>query len=628
MPGQFESILDKLQRKLGKQTIRKASSIARPKPRPDVIQMQAINDFMKRNPRAGGGLLNGSSEEAAAAAFRKKVDELMDDGYDFGEAVREAMRQGYKDGGMLVKPSADRSRPGYSGDAIKLPDSPDVGTKALGGGVYEVTSKKGFKTYYGKVRGKKKSFGKNKKAAENFVKEELAKPDTRKLKKSVIDIQSEGGTLLEKPKYKNTLARAMNEVNALQEKGYGNVDKIVKKYQKLFTKKVGSKTKTGKTITTGVGSTEYKAITFAIREQANKLGIQSIKNENVIKALDDYSKIKNPQRGDIPKILKKHKVSQGSFNRYLQENKLNLRKKIPLKFDSESIKKSYYAKLRRQAINEFSSSKFEKFLQGVPKIQKSHMGDLYNKFVTTGNIGFAPALINQEALKLIDDNIKAINEETANLFKNKPKGYIKKIDALNQLGDDLAAASQGYKKYQGIDPITGKDLKIISFSKPSQELDPTELLGKDRKLSSLTIADKPTLEMLKKDAMRAAKLPKKEIVPLKEKILSTTGKVLKGAGKVLKPLGYAIGTNAVIQANSMANEMGIQLSKIDQLMALDSGDPNVAIDNYKRRNIPGYSEEQAGITLGKFQDDFTEVGDESFTSYFDGGIVSVLKGVK
>ena len=155
----------------------------------------------------------------------------MDDGYDFGEAVREAMRQGYKDGGMWVKPSADRSSPGYSGDAIKLPDSPDAGTKHLGGGVYEVTSKKGFKTYFGRyVRdGKafKKSFGKNKEAAANYVKEGRKAPPA----KSVIDLQSEGGTLLEKPKYKNTLARAMNEVNALQEKGYGNIDKIVKKYQ-------------------------------------------------------------------------------------------------------------------------------------------------------------------------------------------------------------------------------------------------------------------------------------------------------------------------------------------------------------------------------------------------------------
>ena len=50
MAGQFESILDKLQAKLGKQTIRKASTIARPKPRPDVVQIQLINDFMKRNP--------------------------------------------------------------------------------------------------------------------------------------------------------------------------------------------------------------------------------------------------------------------------------------------------------------------------------------------------------------------------------------------------------------------------------------------------------------------------------------------------------------------------------------------------------------------------------------------------
>ena len=66
MPGQFESILDKLQKKLGKQTIRKASTIARPKPRPDVIQMQAINDFMKRNPRADGGRIgfaNGGNED-------------------------------------------------------------------------------------------------------------------------------------------------------------------------------------------------------------------------------------------------------------------------------------------------------------------------------------------------------------------------------------------------------------------------------------------------------------------------------------------------------------------------------------------------------------------------------------
>ena len=104
MPGQFESILDKLQAKLGKQTIRKASTINRPRPKREVQQIQIFNEFNRRNPRADGGLLNGSSEEAAASAFRKKVEELMDDGYDFGEAVREAMRQGYKNGGIVKDP--------------------------------------------------------------------------------------------------------------------------------------------------------------------------------------------------------------------------------------------------------------------------------------------------------------------------------------------------------------------------------------------------------------------------------------------------------------------------------------------------------------------------------------------
>jgi len=46
---------------------------------------------------ADGGSTNGSE----AAALRKKVEELMDDGYEFGEAVREAMRQGYSNGGRI-----------------------------------------------------------------------------------------------------------------------------------------------------------------------------------------------------------------------------------------------------------------------------------------------------------------------------------------------------------------------------------------------------------------------------------------------------------------------------------------------------------------------------------------------
>ena len=45
-----------------------------------------------------GGSTNGSGDKA----FTGKVKELMDDGYEFGEAVKEAMRQGYKQGGNVA----------------------------------------------------------------------------------------------------------------------------------------------------------------------------------------------------------------------------------------------------------------------------------------------------------------------------------------------------------------------------------------------------------------------------------------------------------------------------------------------------------------------------------------------
>ena len=67
----------------------------------------------------------GSTNDSEAEALRKKVEELMDDGYEFGEAVREAMRQGYDNGGylgegdfprLLLRPGENtgRKKPGLS----------------------------------------------------------------------------------------------------------------------------------------------------------------------------------------------------------------------------------------------------------------------------------------------------------------------------------------------------------------------------------------------------------------------------------------------------------------------------------------------------------------------------------
>ena len=54
--------------------------------------------FRKR--RSNGGPLN-DDEEYQQSELSKRVNELMDDGFDFGEAVKEAMKEGYKDGGSI-----------------------------------------------------------------------------------------------------------------------------------------------------------------------------------------------------------------------------------------------------------------------------------------------------------------------------------------------------------------------------------------------------------------------------------------------------------------------------------------------------------------------------------------------
>jgi hypothetical protein len=61
-----------------------------------------------------GGSTNGSGDKA----FTAKVKELMDDGYELGEAVKEAMKQGYKDGGITTPKRGLVDGPGsYSGES-------------------------------------------------------------------------------------------------------------------------------------------------------------------------------------------------------------------------------------------------------------------------------------------------------------------------------------------------------------------------------------------------------------------------------------------------------------------------------------------------------------------------------
>jgi hypothetical protein len=53
--AETDRIKEEMNKKLGPGTMKYGSEISQPPARPDVIQMDAVNAFMKRNPAAEGG---------------------------------------------------------------------------------------------------------------------------------------------------------------------------------------------------------------------------------------------------------------------------------------------------------------------------------------------------------------------------------------------------------------------------------------------------------------------------------------------------------------------------------------------------------------------------------------------
>jgi hypothetical protein len=95
----------------------------------------------------------------------------------------------------------------------------------------------------------------------------------------------------------------------------------------------------------------------------------------------------------------------------------------------------------------------------------------------------------------------------------------------------------------------------------------------------------------------------------------TTG--AKTAGKIIKPLGVGFGVNAVKTAITKAEEQGLELSNIDKLMAFDSGDAEVALNNARRRVDPVFAAQERAKDLAQMTDDFEEVGQSPFGKYND-----------
>ena len=256
--------------------------------------------------------------------------------------------------------------------------------------------------------------------------------------------------------------------------------------------------------------------------------------------------------------------------------------------------------------------------RGTGNFQFHHIMNIGGEIpLDTNDIAVISAKMNR-TLSPYNRDLNNIANDISNLINDQPKNYLKRIDELNDQAEGIVkkAIKELPKEYKN----------LIGFNRVVPVFDeygtPVNFVGKKFggsnqknpaiKLENLSTEQANALKkQIKTDALSFEK------AGVKDKILSGAGKVLKGVGKVIKPIGYAVGTKALFDARALAKEQGIELSKMDQLMAIDSGDPNVAINNYMRRNNPEFAAAERAKDLAQMTDDFEEVGKTTFGKYND-----------
>ena len=212
---------------------------------------------------------------------------------------------------------------------------------------------------------------------------------------------------------------------------------------------------------------------------------------------------------------------------------------------------------------------------------KKNLIDEYN----TQMKGLRSQLKGTEAQGLVNFELLDIDE----------KGNVKKIKDIS------------FNPKKGL--AYGNELGELDLSKITKE-QADELIALGKK--------KIDLELLKKTpgVTTLDKIDRPEKALLSDKFKTAFTKGAKNVGKVIKPLGYAFGANAVKSAISKADDMGIELSLADKIMAFDSGDADIAINNYRRRNDPEFAAAERAKDLAQMTDDFEEVGkDTTFGKY-------------
>ena len=549
MPGQFEGILDKLQTKLGKQTIKRASTINRPRPKREVQQIHIFNEFNRRNPKADGGSVNGSEQ----AAFRAKVEELMDDGYDFGEAVREAMRQGYQDGGRIG--FKDGTPVKFDNTRVKIPTGKFVGEGRDKSQIFKIKNNKSGSVKYttsGAGGGKKKlynSIEEVKKAKLDFLPDELVKTNAKRIKENIQEVT-----------YKNK--------------------------------------KTGKIVT------KYKPFIGPDKVTIEGKGANTLKEAE--KFVADYFK-KNPKQIRVRDPEKDYKSKD--IRRQFEKDKQGR----TIKFGA---KKGYVV---------------------------HHMLPLAGKAdVTDSDLAVISKKMNAE-LAQFDKPMNALVNEAYALDFSK-EGSLKRMNEINkELADILKKAETKLpKKYKGLLGFNKLTPVLGEFDAKGNQVFDIKPVGIDYKKSisqkkkGTPIRDKTT-KAIRELVQRAEKIGNiyRSVRPSIDSLTNVIpGKADNAiAAAIDLPMMYISGAPLTQAAGSAASmfmnnpNLGKAINVGLETSALSDEEEFLKRATQRREGI----ESALKSVPSKFQS-FIErnkgPADESFTSYFDGGIVSTLKGVK
>ena len=354
-------------------------------------------------------------------------------------------------------------------------------------------------------------------------------------------------------------------------------------------------------------------------------------------------------------------------NKYRAKNPMNLGAATP--GDTPVDEKKKKLKAERKAAIIKKGGYYGGPFTGTSTIHKGHTGNVWGTERITGDrLAYTPKNINEAMAAAgtgLDHKIRSVSEKIENIKKQKIPPAAKKalLEAEDAKLIRLASQSQGFKKVTLSDGSTfgGDRLTIDVFDEfpnmtekeineflkkwKNKKIITEEMVKKNPKLkvTSQSEIDNITkaniFEINRKNALKAAsKINKKEENRILNevnrkfnevnkksklsKLKSITGKVLRLTGKVIKPLGYAIGTGAVISAKSLADEMNIDLNPIDYYAAMELGDPQMAINSWKMRNDPEYKAAEMA-KLPSLDEGTYEVMEEDVVEKKDGGLSGV-----